>query len=127
MSQTCQVRSKIGRNSRFGLLRRATTDCPNCWDRACYRRNIASAYCGVRTDFMSQAKYRLADSSEMVSQKFRIKSLQVGNRILKNVEATFRRPGRAARDGPVLLDATRERLRFPDHPFAFFWARMGGG
>src|SRR5258708_29761406 len=37
----------------------------------------------------------------------------------------FRRPGQAARDGPVLLDATRERLRFPDHPFAFFLARMG--
>ncbi len=52
MSQRCQVRSKIGRNSRFGLLRRATTDCvPIAGIVLGYRRNMASAYCGVRTVF----------------------------------------------------------------------------
>jgi aspartyl protease family protein len=39
-------------------------------------------------DMMDEATYRLADGSEMVAPRFRIRSLQVGNRVLENVVAT---------------------------------------
>ncbi len=40
----------LGRNSRSACAAPRRL-CPNCRDRTCYRRNMASAYCALRTVF----------------------------------------------------------------------------
>ncbi len=41
-----------------------------------------------QADFLGQQNYRLADGTIMPSQTFRLKSLQVGNRMIENVTAS---------------------------------------
>jgi hypothetical protein len=51
-------------------------------------KTLMNAKTVTRNDMMEQGTVVIADGSEMVTQRFRIRSLQVGNRVLENVMAT---------------------------------------
>lgn len=60
-------------------------------------KTLIAAKTITEKDMMGQGKYRIADGSEMASQRFRIKSLLIGNRVLENVAAI------TAPDGAIIL------------------------
>jgi hypothetical protein len=51
-------------------------------------KTLISTKTVTQNDMMEQATVVIADGSEMATQRFRIRSLQVGNRVLENVIAT---------------------------------------